>query len=246
MAGFTDSTDFPTANAIQAEYAGIVDAFIAKLDAAGSALVYSTYLGGSEDDSGRGIAADGSGNAYVAGYTSSTDFPTANALQPEYGGVYDAFVTKLDAAGSALVYSTYLGGSSDDFGNGIAVDASGHAYVTGYTASTNFPTRHAFQGANRGGLDAYVTRLNAEGSGLVYSTYLGGSAGDVGFGIAVDRFRHTYVTGRTGSTNFPTRKSRPSRKRRRRGCVRNEAQYDGGGTSDRREPSVFHLPWRQV
>jgi hypothetical protein len=204
-AGFTLSTDFPTANAIQAENAGSGDAFIAKLDSAGSAFAYSTYLGGSEGDTGNGIAADGSGNAYVAGYTSSTDFPTANAFQSEKGGTYDAFVTKLDAAGSALVYSTYLGGSDDEIGYGIAVDAFSHAYITGYTRSTNFPTRYPFQGVNRGGTDAYVTRLNAEGSGLVYSTYLGGSAEDFGLGIAVDRFRHAYVTGRTGSTNFPTR-----------------------------------------
>jgi hypothetical protein len=205
VTGRTSSVDFPTANAIQAENAGFLDAFITKLDAAGSAFVYSTYLGGNDDDSGNGIAADELGDAYVTGQTLSSDFPTANALQAEKAGSYDAFVTKLDAAGSALLYSTYLGGSAVDGGNGIAVDASGNAYLTGETSSTDFPTRNPFQPANRGGRDAFVTRLNAQGSGLVYSTYLGGSAIDVGARVAVDAFRHAYITGYTTSTNFPTR-----------------------------------------
>jgi hypothetical protein len=205
VTGQTNSADFPTASAIQPENAGFLDAFIAKLDAAGSALVYSTYLGGRDDDSGKGIATDESGDAYVTGQTLSSDFPTANALQAQKAGSYDAFVTKLDAAGSTLVYSTYLGGNAADAGYGIAVDASRNPYLTGQTSSTDFPTRNPFQDANRGVTDAFVTRLNAQGSALVYSTYLGGSASELGAGIAVDASRHAYITGYTSSTNFPTR-----------------------------------------
>jgi uncharacterized protein (TIGR03437 family) len=149
---------------------------------------------------------DSSGNAYVTGYTSSTDFPTANAFQAAFGGGFrDAFVAKLNATGSALVYSTYLGGSGWDQGAGIAVDSSGNAYVTGYTNSTDFPTANAFQAALGGFGDVLVTKFNAAGSALVYSTYLGGgNSNDEGYGIAVDSSGNAYVTGRTCSTNFPT------------------------------------------
>jgi hypothetical protein len=130
---------------------------------------------------------DKSGDAYVTGYTTSTDFPTVNPFQPTFGGNYDAFVTKFDPSGSDLVYSTYLGGSGTDYGNGIAVDDSGDAYVTGETTSTDFPTMNPFQPTCAGGCyDAFVAQLNAAGSALVYSTYLGGSGLDGGIGIAVD------------------------------------------------------------
>jgi hypothetical protein len=183
VTGMTLSSDFPTANPVQPDFggAGAVwgDAFVTKFNAAGS-LVYSTYLGGSGQDFGTRIAVDGSGHAYVAGETGSTDFPTANALQPGFGGGFsDAFVTKLSPDGSALVYSTYLGGASSDSGFGIAVDASGNAYVSGDTFSTNFPTANAFQPTRAGFVfnsDAFVTKLNPAGSALVYSTYLGGTA----------------------------------------------------------------------
>ena len=136
--------------------------FITKLNAAGNALVYSTYLGGEGTDYGYGIAADSGGSAYVTGYTHSTDFPVQNAYQPAIAGNDDAFVTKLSAAGNALVYSTYLGGTNIDHGSDIAVDSSGSAYVTGYTASTNFPVQNAYQPAFAGGdYDAFITRLNA-------------------------------------------------------------------------------------
>jgi beta-propeller repeat-containing protein len=206
VVGATASTDFPTANALQVEFAGFpYDGFVTKLNAAGSALVYSTYLGGSDADNVIGIALDSSGNAYVTGYTFSTDFPTRIPLQPANAGSYDAFMSKLNAAGSALVYSTYLGGNGEDVAYGIAVDGSRNAYVGGYTFSIDFPTRNPFQPENAGGADAFVTRLNAEGSGLVYSTYLGGSGFDSAAGIAVDASRHAYVTGDTSSTTFPTR-----------------------------------------
>jgi beta-propeller repeat-containing protein len=206
VVGRTSSTDFPTANALQAESGGAFDAFVAKLDTAGAEFTYSTYLGGSENDAGMGIAMDGAGHAYVTGATSSSDFPTAHALQPEFaGGVADAFITRLNSEGSDFVYSTYLGGSGFEVGNGIAVELSQSAHVTGYTTSTDFPTFRAFQTMNHGGNDAFVTKLNAAGSALLYSTYLGGSGDDVGYGVAVDTARRTYITGYTASTNFPTR-----------------------------------------
>jgi hypothetical protein len=206
VTGYTYSTDFPTVNPLQANYAGGSDAFVAKLNAAGSALVYSTYLGGSEQDEGNGIAVDSSGNAYVTGTTQSLNFPTVNAVQPTYGGGYgNAFLAKLNATGSALVYSTYLGGSNVYLGNGIAVDSSGNAYVTGATgyASTNPPIQDA-------SLAAFVVKLNAAGSAILYSTVWGGPAvqnlygfGVQGFGIAADSGGNAYVTGETGSTDFP-------------------------------------------
>src|SRR3989442_11544185 len=169
-------------------------------------LVYSTYLGGAGTDEGLAIAVDAWGNAYVTGLTDSTNFPTtAGAFQKVDGGSFDAFVTKLNAAGSALVYSTYLGGSGDDESFGIAVDALGNAYVAGFTDSSNFPTTAlAFRTTSRGGGDAFVTKLNATGSALVYSTYLGGSDLDAALGIAVDGLGNAYVTGLTSSANFPT------------------------------------------
>ncbi|MBI3014117.1 MAG: SBBP repeat-containing protein [Candidatus Tectomicrobia bacterium] len=200
---------FPTVNAFQATYGGgSFDAFVTKLNASGSALVYSTYLGGSGQEHGYGIAVDGAGAAYVAGWTLSSDFPTrAGSFQTVYGGSTDAFVTKLSATGG-LVYSSYLGGSFYDEGFGIAVDASGNAYVTGWTGQTfttnNFPTVNPFQTAMSGFTDAFVAKLNDAGSALVYSTYLGGSGGETGFGIAVDASGNAYVTGSTGSSNFPT------------------------------------------
>ena len=205
VAGTTFGTDFPTANAVQAASGGGPDAFVTKLNAAGSALVYSTYLGGSASDAARGVAVDSSGSAYVAGDTTSTNFPLANALQASYGGgSFDAFVTRLNAAGTALVYSTYLGGTGGDSGQAIAVDAAGNAYVTGYTESTNFPTANALQASNAGLLDAFVTKLNAAGTALVYSTYLGGSGGEIAFAIDVDSSGNAYVAGGTGSPDFPT------------------------------------------
>ena len=168
-------------------------------------LSYSTYLGGTGLDQSYGIAVDAAGNAYVTGTTDSADFPTTTgAFQTTSGGGYDAFVTKLNPTGTALVYSTYLGGTSVDFGEHIAVDRAGNAYVTGYTTSTNFPTTvGAFQTTSGGGYDAFVTKLNPTGT-VVYSTYLGGSGDEIGWGIAVDTAGYAYVTGQTDSTDFPT------------------------------------------
>jgi hypothetical protein len=211
ITGYTNSTDFPvTPGAFQTTCDNSnICAFVTNLDSTGSALNYSTYLGGNFSDAGFSIAVDGGGNAYVTGSTGSSDFPvTPGAFQTNYGGSGDAFVTKLNPAGSALVYSTYLGGSGEEDGwgdgGGIAVDSAGNAYVTGGTGSTDFPvTPGAFQTNNGGGDDAFVTKLNPAGSALVYSTYLGGSGQDVGEAIAVDSAGNAYVTGGTGSTDFP-------------------------------------------
>ena len=230
VTGMTTLADFPTSSgafdkscgsddACNVDSIGNVfpDAFVTKLDRSGSAVIYSTYLGGTGDDRGYAIALDSSGNAYVAGLTSSNDFPTTlGALDAICGNAgncgsqpqnyNDAFVTKLNRSGSTLVYSTYLGGSSYDFAYGIAVDASGNAYVTGATYSTDFPTANPFQATPGGGsYDAFVSKLNAAGTALVYSTYFGGSAGESGSAISVDRSGRAYVTGTTYSTDFPTK-----------------------------------------
>jgi hypothetical protein len=215
VTGYTTASDFPTtAGAFQTTNGddGGATAFVTKLNTTGTALIYSTYLGGTSGwvEAGDGIAVDGSGNAYVTGSTFSSDFPTtAGAFQTSFAGAFgweDAFVTKLNTTGTALIYSTYLGGRLHDSGQGIAVDASGSAYVTGWTESPDFPTTaDAFQTSHAGGReDAFVTKLNATGTALIYSTYLGGSGGDRGIGIAVDGSGNAYVTGRTGSSDFPT------------------------------------------
>ncbi|HMH53502.1 MAG TPA: SBBP repeat-containing protein [Candidatus Acidoferrum sp.] len=213
VTGATGSADFPTTpGALDTTHNGVSDVFVTKLNASGSALVYSTFLGGSDNDGGSGIAVDSAGNAYVTGATASADFPTSSgAFDPTWNGnplvePFDAFVAKLNASGSALVYSTYLGGSDFEGGSAIAVDTSGSAYVTGFTASTDFPTTAtAFRSTFRGGDgDAFVTKLNATGSALVYSTYLGGSGVEAGRGIAVDSAGNVYVTGETDSADFPT------------------------------------------
>ena len=192
-----------------AQLGGGRDAFVAKLNAAGNTLVYSTYLGGSGYDSGNGIAIDSAGNAYVAGDTYSGNFPVLYAFQGSNGGGQDAFVAKLNPSASALVWSTYLGGSGDDRANAIAVDASGNAYVTGGTTSTNFPIFLPLQSGNAGGQDAFVTKFSSDGRTLAFSTYLGGSGGTVaanemGTAIQVDASGNVYVTGMTSSPNFPT------------------------------------------
>jgi CSLREA domain-containing protein len=181
------------------------EAFIARLNPNGSALVYSTYLGGNKDDIGRGVAVDSAGNTYVTGQTASATFPLAAAFQSALRGTQDAFVTVLNPAGTALVYSTFLGGDNSETANAIAIDSGGNAYVTGNTLSTNFPLANAFQstlGAQFSG-DAFATKFSSTGA-LAYSTYLGGDGTDVGNGVAADSSGNAYITGLTTSTNYPT------------------------------------------
>lgn len=207
--------NFPTtAGAFQTSLRGGFDAFVTKLSPDGSSLVYSTILGSSFDDFGFDIALDSAGNAYVTGNTSYLapgpgDFPTVNAFQPAYGGgVQDAFVSKVNPAGTALVYSTYLGGGqiingTEDWGEGIAVDAAGSAYVTGYTYCPDFPTTAGAYDRSRSGLDAFIVKFSPGGSSLVYSTFLGGNGQDCGYDITVDSGGNAYVAGRTDSQDNP-------------------------------------------
>jgi len=199
ITGNTSSADFPisSSNVFQPTFGGKTDAFVAKLDPSGSHLLYSSYLGGSDVDYGLGIALDQFGNTYVTGYTQSTDFPTVNPIQSGNAGSGDAFVAEVNPQATELVYSTYLGGSSADSGQGIAVDLSGSAYVVGFTYSTNFPTYNPYQGKNAGGVDAFITKLSPGGSTFAFSTYLGGSGDDRGWAIAVDSDLEIYVAGST-------------------------------------------------
>jgi uncharacterized repeat protein (TIGR01451 family) len=203
ITGNTGSTDFPTLNPLQSTNHGRYDAFVTKIKADGSALIFSTYLGGANNDRARGITLDSAGNAYIIGDTRSTDFPTLNPLQPTNHGYYDAFITKIKADGSTLIFSTYLGGADDDQAYGIALDSAGNAYITGYTTSNDFPTQNPLQPTNHGDLDAFITKIKADGSALVFSTYLGGANEDRGRGIALDSVGNVYITGNTSSTDFP-------------------------------------------
>ena len=201
VCGVTFSSDFPTTPGayIGKDYG----TFVVKLSPTGSSLLYSAILGGS----GGGISVDTIGNAYITGYTYSSDFPTTpDAYDTSYNGNYDAFVTKINPTGTALLYSTFLGGASEiDIGFGIAVDVSGNAYITGYTYSSDFPTTlGAFDTSYNGGPDVFVTKINPTGTELIYSTYLGGSGLDYGFGIAVDSNGNAYVTGFCFVREFPT------------------------------------------
>jgi hypothetical protein len=199
VVGTTSSANFPISSStvFQPTFGGNTDAFVAKLDPSGSHLLYSSFLGGSDYDYGLSIALDQFGNAYVTGSTQSTNFPTLNPVQSGNAGNGDAFVTKVNPQATALVYSTYLGGSSADSGQGIAVDLGGSAYVVGFTYSTNFPTFSAYQGSNAGSVDAFITKLSPDGSTFAFSTYLGGSGDDRGWAIALDSDLNIYVTGST-------------------------------------------------
>lgn len=210
LVGETASTDFPkTPGAFETSYAGgSSDAFVMKLDPSGSALAYATFLGGSSYDTGMSIAIDPSGSAYVTGFTWSTNFPTTPGAfdTTYYIGHVDAFAVKLSPLGSTLTYATYFGGNSDDMGFSIAVDASGAAYITGHTNSSDFPTTPGAISSSYhgGGYDAFILKVNPYGSDLSYSTYLGGNDLDEGTGIDFDTTGSAFVCGWTRSSDFPT------------------------------------------
>lgn len=188
---------------------GTNDGFVSKFNSSGTALLYSTLIGGSSNDFVNGLAVDGSGNAYIAGTTSSTDFPTTpSAFQTHFGGgPSDAFVVKLSADATSLVYSTYLGGTDDDRGAGIAVSGNGNAVIAGSTLSVDFPVVNAFQGINSShyspAQNAYVTKLGVTGSQAIFSSYLGGQVGEDAKAVTLDQSGNAYVTGYTGSPDFP-------------------------------------------
>jgi uncharacterized protein (TIGR03437 family) len=215
ITGLTISNNFPTTNPLQANYGGgDTDGFVTKLSANGSSFIYSTYLGGSGRENhtflqqipfpGAAIAVDAAGAAYVAGTTTSSNFPTRGPVQASFGGVADAYVAKLNPAGNALVYSTYLGGTGEELGFGLAVDAAGNAYVAGGTDSTGFPMANPLQAILNGAADAFVAKLNAAGNALTYSTYLGGGSEDVAIGVAADAAGNAHVFGLTASSDYPT------------------------------------------
>lgn len=207
LTGYTEAEAFPaTSGAFDFVYNGGRDVFVAKLNAVGSSLHYATFLGGSGDEQGTGIAVDGSGYVYVTGATESDGFPTTvGAFDVTPNGGYDAFVAKLNKTGSSLVYATLLGGGGEDIGSDIALDGSDHVYVTGATESDGFPTTaEAFDVSRNGHDDAFVAKLSASGDVVIYSTFLGGGAGDAGTGIAVDGSGHAWMTGYTQSADFPT------------------------------------------
>lgn len=209
ITGYTSTGNYPvTTGAYDVSFnGGSFDAFVTKLNATGTALIYSTYIGGTNLDYATNIDVDASNNAYICGYTMSNTYPTSSgAFQTAFqAGTYDGFVTKINPLGTALVYSTFLGGSSADYCNGIDADAGGFAYITGYTQSANFPrSAGCFQSVLSGGQDAFVTKLNVAGSSLSYSTLLGGNNMDKGSAVAVDGSGLAAVTGSTYSTNFAT------------------------------------------
>ena len=205
VTGSTASTNFPLASPIRTTLGGSKTAFVLKLNAVGNMLLYSTYLGGTNWETGNAIAVDASGNMYVAGDTQSANFPVLNAVQSAIGGGMDAFVTKLTSAG-ALSFSTFLGGAGNEHAGGIAVDGSGSVYVAGGTYSPNFPLVAPIQAINGGSQDAFVTKLSSSGSAILYSTYLGGNGTgtpEQANALAVDSGGNAYVTGVTNSSNFP-------------------------------------------
>jgi uncharacterized protein (TIGR03437 family) len=233
IVGNTTSQNLPTISAVQPAFGGMTsnfmngDAFVAKFSPAG-ALIYLTYLGGSGDDAASAVAVDGAGNAYVVGLTTSQNFPTANPVQPNFGGqggrgfirTGDAFAAKLNPSGNKLIYSTYLGGNQDDAALAVAIDNAGDAFIAGVTSSMNFPlTSNAYQSFYRGGLgepinalgypqwdpgDAFILELNPAGSQILYSTYFGGTSDDAALSIALDSSSNVYIGGCTISPDLPT------------------------------------------
>ena len=232
IAGVTDSDDLPVRRPFQRRFQSDCtelpcpyDAFVTKFSPGGDRIVYSTYLGGEGTDIARGLALDAAGNAYVAGSTGSSDFPTVRAFESTTRGEHcgpppgepcrQAFVTKLSSSGSSAVYSTYLGGRDHDDASGIALDGKRRAHITGSTASTDFPTANAMQSQLDNAActsdqpeelcdDGFVTKLSRNGQALLYSTYLGGRAEDQGLAIDVTSKGLAVVGGRTDSTDFPT------------------------------------------
>jgi hypothetical protein len=200
VVGVTESTNFPTVNAFQSDQP-FPDGFVAKLNSQGNDLIYSTYLGGSSFDEVYGVAVDGNGYAVVAGGTSSSNFPTKNPFLSDQTGD-DAFVTRMGQFGDSLVYSTYFGGNHIDAAYALTLDGSGNVYITGHTRSSDLPFVSPFQGY-QANWDAYVAKISVAGDSVLYGTYLGGAAGDVGYGVAVDGAGQAYVTGVTSSSDFP-------------------------------------------
>jgi hypothetical protein len=204
ITGWTFSNDFPTANGFDLIYnGGSTDAYVAKLSASGNNLLYSTYLGGNGTDNANRIAVNKLGEALVVGATSSSAYPTANAYDPSFNGVFDIFVTRLDQSGLALSFSTFVGGSQNDQARDVALDGSGNIWFTGWTKSINIPLVAAYDSTINGGYDLFVGKMSANGSSLLFTSYLGGTGDDFGYGIALDAANNIYLGGQTFSSDFP-------------------------------------------
>jgi len=204
VVGSSSSFNFPTENAYQPARGGGLDIVLFKLNSTGNGFVFSTYFGGADADYGDCLALGADGNIYVGGRTSSSDFPTHNALQDEYGGISDAFIVCFNPLGTRI-YATYYGGSDQEWVNGIAVDNQSYCYVTGFTFSDNLTVFNAYDDTLNGTSDAYIIKLDPSGSSLVFATYLGGTGGDAAAGIVLDGEGGVYVTGTTQSTDYPTK-----------------------------------------
>ncbi|MHA2459859.1 MAG: SBBP repeat-containing protein [Candidatus Thorarchaeota archaeon] len=204
VTGSTQSSDFPTESAYDSSYNSNDDCYIFRMANNGSTLIFSTYIGGSVVDCGRGIYVEESGDVIIAGYTNSANFPAVNGNDTSHNGNYDAFTLKLSTDGTSLVFSTFIGGTGEDSAHGIDVDGFGNIYVTGHTYSGDFPTVNAFNDTNQGGDEGFVYKLNASGNELLYSTYFGGSGNDRTYGIAVTEMGNVSITGYTYSVDFPT------------------------------------------
>jgi len=206
VTGDTKSSNFPLQSPFQPNRNGgaLYDTFVLKMNAGGTALNFSTYLGGSGDNAARGIAVDASGNIVVCGRTNASNFPLVNPLQSTIGGGYDGFVTRFNATGGSLSFSTFLGGSGDDACSRIRIDSNGALLLAGGTYSANFPTASAYQSTIGGSADAFVTKMKADGSSLIFSTFLGGSNLDGAGDLAIGSNNTVFVSGNTYSTNFPT------------------------------------------
>ena len=206
VTGWTNSDNFTTTVGVPGpSYSGAFDGFVFKLSASSGQMLYATYLGGSDEDRGYGLALDGQGSAYLTGVTRSADFPaTSEAFDPYYHSGDDAFVAKLNNSGSQIVYATYLGGISNDYGRSLAVDAQGRAYLSGETASLDFPLSDtAFSQDLNGISDAFIAQLDSSGSELVYSSFLGGNSQESANDLAVDENKHTYIAGQSNSSDYP-------------------------------------------
>jgi hypothetical protein len=202
VAGSTASGDFPISGGVQKARRGQVDMFVAKFSPDGRGLVYSTYLGGYGQELLGALAVDGTGAAYLTGTTTGRGFPVKNAFQKQVAGKGDVFITKLASAGDRIVYSSYLGGTSDEFGRALAVDAAGAAFIAGYTTGT-FPLRNAFQKTRKGSYEGFVSKIAPNGKSLEFSSYLGGGGYDMLDAIALDAGGTVYVAGSTESRDFP-------------------------------------------
>lgn len=206
ITGATGSDNFPVKDAYQSQISGVSDAFITKLTPSGNTISFSTYLGGSLSDEGKSIAIDSSGNAYISGGTTSTNFPVANAYQNALKGESDAFISKFDSTGGNLIFSTYMGGSLLDASEDIAIDSNGNSFITGWTESTDFPVRSSYQSTLSGNIDSFITKLGASGNSISYSTFLGGKDGDdIANGVDVDSEGNAYIVGQTNSPDFPVK-----------------------------------------